>query len=176
MLRLNRSCPVAIDRRVIVSERPALDRLELPLSLPRAGDRLKPHGLEVEVLFGGILMKTVRKSDSRFLFVVALPRPLRLGERHEYAIAMTIPADQLMRSHYVYFPLTPCRKFVVRVRFDLAQPPAKIWRVDAAYPREVDDADPTGSVPIHIDAVGEVSASFEQLQVGQGYGIQWSDD
>ena len=173
LLRMDQASPEAIERRRIVAERTGLDEIGLAMTLPRDhGDVTDSHDIFVEVLYGGRLMRKSQESDSRFRFVLELPTPLRVGDRHEYALLLRLPADQPMRSHYVFTPARRCDLFDLRVRFDQSRLPQRLWLVTAAFHREVDEAQPTATI-LTVDKAGEIHVQFHKLAPGFGYGVQW---
>jgi len=144
------------------------------MSLPRVPtDRGTARRLTARVLYGGSLVTAERTSDSWFHYVLELPRPLRAGERHEYAMSFQVPANQPMRTHYVYTPPYRCDRFDLRIRFGHQDFPTRVWRVTEAFMRTVDDGQPTDDLLVPDDA-GEVSLRFHDLQPGFGYGVQWT--
>lgn len=172
--RLDLSLPVAHERRTVVAEWDGIAEIGLGVTLPREHGDLGVPELAVDVDFGGTLVHRHRLSNSRFQCVLALPRPLRAGERHEYGVTIGVPADQRLRPHYVFTPARRCDELDLRVRFAHDRPPSIVRRVDNSFHRELDD--PIGSgEPMAPDSAGEVRAVFSDLFVGFGYGVRWSE-
>ncbi|MFL6128535.1 MAG: hypothetical protein ACJ73E_05670 [Mycobacteriales bacterium] len=162
---------VTVERRVIVAERDGLDHIQLGWSLPvQEGDG---SGLDVRVLYGGVLAQREQQTATRLRLGLELPTPLRIGERHEYSVLTQHPPDLLMGNHYAYTPYTPCDFFDLRVRFERKRVPDRIWRVSEAFHRDLDERHVVGD-PLSADASGDVHIQFDDLVPGLGYGIQWS--
>lgn len=68
--------------------------------------------------------------------------------------------------------MTRLEAFSVRVGFDPAHRPARVWRVDGALPRQIDEVGTAEAVV--PDPAGQVQVSWDRLLVGRAYGIAWS--
>ena len=175
LLRLDQPSPEAIERRGIVAERDGIDHIVALITLPKQPtERTGPHDLLMEVLYGATLVSKEHDTDSRFRYVLDLPRPLRAGERHEYGLLFRVPRNQLMRTHYVFTSPRRCDSFDLRIRFDRERLPERIWRVEELFHRDVDDRQP-GKDLLTVDPVGELHLQFQDLKPGLGYGAQWTD-
>lgn len=174
ILRLDKQTPECFERRTIVAERDGLDTVQAMITVPRDTDRRAPgeQDLQPELYFGATLLRRQRKHEQRFVYDLGLPRPLMAGDRHEYGMIFRIPPDQPMRDHYVLFPDRRCEEFRLRIRFDQAGLPAKLWRVVEAFHRDVDDRTPTEPL-LSVDRIGEITLTFHGLLPGHGYGAQW---
>lgn len=174
VLLLDRGSPQAIERRRIVAERDGIDVLTIAIGLPRDPARgSEPRDLAAEVIYGGILAAKHQRTASQFRYQLQLPRKLRVGERHEYAVVFRIPENQPMRTHYVYTSPRRCDHFDLRVRFDRDRLPQRVWRVSRLFHRELDENSPSGD-ELTPDAAGEIHVEFTDLAPGFGYGAQWS--
>ena len=174
LLRLDRPTPEALERRVVVANEDGLAELDALLTLPRdPTSRARSHDLDVEVLYGVTISEKERDTDSRFRFRLRLPRPLRVGERHEYGLLFRVPARQLMRTHYVFTSHRRCEVFDLRIRFDADRLPVNVQEVVRSYPRDIDDG-PAGAA-IALDGAGELHLTFSKLLVGRGYGAKWTN-
>jgi hypothetical protein len=173
ILRLDKPSPECFERRTIVAEWEGLDKIQAMLTLPKdqhyTGEH---HDLNADVYFGATLGNTYRKNESRFTLELDLPRPLGIGEQHEYGIVWRVPEDQPMRTHYVFFPDRRCEEFQLRIRFDAKQVPSTIWQVEEVFHRDVDDNRPTETL-LRLDGASELNLTFNQLLPGHGYGAQW---
>ena len=167
---LDRTDPVTIERREIVSDQDGLDEIALGFSLRDTGS---PTELGLRVLYGGQLAQPEAASGSRMRVVLRLARPLREAERHEYSVMVTLPPTLAMQQHYAYTPATRCDRFHLRVRFDPQRAPERIWRVAEAFHRDLDERVMAGE-PLHPDSCGDLETTFEDLLPGHGYGIQWA--
>ncbi|MGH3624849.1 MAG: hypothetical protein ACRDQ5_24175 [Sciscionella sp.] len=174
VLVLDRQSPEAVEWRRIVARQDGIDQIPVSISLPRdPSDRSATRDLLGEVLYGGNLVTKEHTSDSEFRFALDLPRPLRAGDKHEYAMTFRVPRDQPMRTHYVYTSPRRCDLFDLRIRFSAQRLPEQVWRVSGAFHRAIDDAEPTGEF-LHPDKAGELHLCFRDLMPGFGYGAQWT--
>jgi hypothetical protein len=158
--------------RCIVAATDELDEIVVALSVPRQAGTNGP-AIEAQMIYGGELVESQQVSPSHARFVVRLPRPLGLGQRHEYGIQFTPYPRPLLRPYYVLTPLRRCEHFTVRVRFHPQFRPAEVWRLNGLPARVVDDCIP-GDDRLSIDNVGDISLEFHALQQGLSYGLQWS--
>jgi hypothetical protein len=172
LIRLDQPTPEAHERRLIVATQDGLREVSAMLTLPRdPTSRDRPHDLDIEVLYGVTLIGRERDTGSRFRFALQLPKPLRAGEKHEYGLVFRVPPRQPIRNHYVLSSYRRCDLFELRVRFDPERLPERIWPVDRAYPRDVDDAEPDDEIA--LDGAGELHLRFPHLQIGRMYGAKW---
>jgi hypothetical protein len=162
--------PITIERREIVAERDGLAEITLGWSV--RADR-SPTEIDLRVVYGGTLAEPEEASGTRMRVLLRLPRTLRTSERHEYAVMTTTPTSLPMQKHYAYTPSTRCDRFHLRVRFDPATAPERIWRVTDAFHRDLDERTAEGE-PLDLDPCGELEIDFDDLLPGHGYGIQWS--
>jgi transcriptional regulator with XRE-family HTH domain len=175
LLRLNVEPAEALEQRVIVAAVDGLSELKTSLSLPRHPDDADPaHGLESELLYGGMIEVREQPFESYFENVIALPRPLARGDRHEYGIIQRIPPGQRMASHYVHVPLRRSDYFKLRVRFSLEDPPQAVWTLYGAPTAVIYERGPAAETTVP-DRFGEVTVSFRNLRPGLGYGLCWRD-
>jgi hypothetical protein len=176
VLRLDSDPIEALERRQIVATADGIEEIRTSVSVPRCLDDLEQaHGLESELLYGGALEARQQPYDSYFENVIVLPRPLRCGERHEYAIRQRIPPGQRMTSHYVHVPFRRSDHFEIRVRFDPRCLPKAVWLLNAAPTAAIYQREPTADL-MNPDRFGEVYASFREMRPGLGYGICWRED
>ncbi|WP_233223497.1 hypothetical protein [Amycolatopsis sp. CA-128772] len=172
IVRLDRDPPDLREERRIVAETDELDELILPFSVPAEPGSDAVPGITADALFGGEVVETRPVSASHAQFVLRLPSPLRLGQRHEYGIRFT-PRRAELRPYYVMTPLRRCEELSVRVRFDRAAPPSRVWRLNGVPGRVVDDGVDSGDA-LAVNRVGEVGLEFHDLHQGLSYGLQWS--
>lgn len=165
----------ALERRRIVATADGLGELVTSITVPRhpeEGDQ--EHGLDSELIYGGSLEARQQPYDSYFQHVIVLPRPLRSGERHEYAMRLRVPRGQRMNPHYVHIPYRRSDHFELRVRFAPARIPGAIWVVRDAPTAVVYRAEPGGE-RLTPDRFGEVYVSFREMRPGLGYGVCWRE-
>lgn len=175
LLRLNTEPVEALERRLIVATTDGLTELATSVSVPRHPDDASgEHGLDSELLYGGSLELREQPYESYFRNVIVLPRSLRQGERHEYALRLRIPPGQRMAPHYVYVPFRPSEDFDLRIRFPLRRPPRAVWVLRGAPTAVIYEGKPTAET-IFPDRFGEVHVSFRALRLGFGYGLCWTE-
>jgi hypothetical protein len=174
ILRLDTPTPELIEQRTIVATQDGVKQIVCPFSLPRAGtDRSAHHDVQAEVLRGGRIARRERPADEHFRFILELPRPLRIGDKHDYGLLFRLPEGQPMRPHYVFQPLRHCERFDLTVRFVPDRPPIYVTKLEGVPPRMIDGGQ-TGSEALAVSPLGELSLTFEDLHLGLSYGIRWN--
>jgi hypothetical protein len=172
LLRLDADPVEALEFRSVIATVDGVIELVTSLSVPRAQDAAGgAQDLESELLYGGSLERRGQPYDSFFQNVIVLPRPLRRGGRHEYAMRHRIPAGQRMVPHYVHVPYRRSDRFDLRVRFG-ASPPAEVWALRDAPTAAIYGRSPSAERLIP-DRFGEIQVAFTRLRPGLGYGISW---
>ncbi|MGD0064756.1 MAG: helix-turn-helix transcriptional regulator [Streptosporangiaceae bacterium] len=175
LLRLDANPIEALEQRVAVATTDGLSELTTSVSVPRhSADVDQAHGLESELLHGGSLELREQPYESYFRNVIVLPRPLKKGERHRYAIRLCIPAGQRMAPHYVYVPFSRSDHFDLRVRFNPLHLPRSIWVLRGAPTAVIYERGPAAQT-LTPDRFGEVHVIFHTLRQGLGYGVCWQD-
>jgi hypothetical protein len=175
LLRLDAEPVEALEHRVVVSTVDGLSELETSVSVPRHPDDAgQAHRLDSELLYGGSLELREQPYESYFRNVIVLPRPLRPGERHKYALRLRIPPGQPMAPHYVHVPFRRSDHFDLRVRFDPQHLPRAVWVLRAAPTAVIYEREPAAETVLP-DRFGEVQVSFRELRPGLGYGLRWSE-
>jgi hypothetical protein len=172
LVRVDGSGYEVLEDRRIMATGPPLDTLALAVSLPRFGETpARERDLLADVMYGGLLIRRERPSESLFRFIVELPHVLRPGDTHEFGVRFAAPPGQEMAPHYAFTPLTRCDACHIRVRFGHRRP-ERLWLLNGLPPRTIDD-DPEGLPPAEVDRVGEAETSFANLGLGLGYGFRW---
>lgn len=175
LLRLDAEPIEALEQRVVVATVDDLAELTTSVSVPRhPNDADQPHGLESELLHGGSLEVREQPYETYFKNVIVLPRPLRKGDRHGYALRLRIPTGQRMASHYVYVPFTRSDHFELRVRFDPRHLPRAVWMLPGTPTAVIYERGPLREILVP-DRFGEVHVSFRALRLGLGYGVRWQE-
>jgi transcriptional regulator with XRE-family HTH domain len=176
LLRLDADPIEAVEQRVIIATVDGLSELSTAISVPRhPDDEGLTHQLEAELLHGGSLQLRDQPYESFFRNVIVLPRPLKPGERHEYALRLRIPPEQLMASHYVHVPFRRSDYFDLRVRFSSVHPPRAVWKLTGAPTAVIYERGPANQL-IAPDRFGEIHVAFRDLRPGLGYGVCWLDE
>lgn len=176
LLHLDAAPIEALEHRTVVATKDGVQQLATSISVPRhpADDAGRPHGLEVELLEGGILELREQPYESYFRNVIALPQPLRQGDRHDYRLRLCIPPGQPMASHYVHVPYRRSDYFELRVCFDRQHLPRAVWVLSAAPTAVIYERGPSQEV-LQPDRFGEIQVRFRNLRPGFGYGLCWQD-
>jgi hypothetical protein len=175
LLRMDTTQPEALEHRAVVATVDGVRELATSISVPRhPDDASSGHYLDAELLYGGSLEVREQPYESYFRHVIALARPLRAGQRHEYQLRLRVPPGQPMAPHYVYVPFGRCDRFELRVRFRPDRLPALIWELHGAPPAVIYERGPEGNT-LAPDRFGEVFAEFRGLLPGHGYGIRWRE-
>lgn len=175
LVRVNVEPVEVIERKTIVALADDVAEIVTSVNVPRHPDALdRPVKLESELLYGGSLELREQPYDSFFANVIVLPRPLRAGERHEYAVRLRIPPGQRMAPHFLHVPFRRSDHFELRVRFDPRRPPRSVWLLCDAPTAVIYQPEPEARV-IVPDRFGEVYASFHDMRPGLGYGVRWRE-
>lgn len=172
---MQRDSPECFERRTIIADEQGLDEVTTAITVPRmtdAGQRI--YDVCVKPYFGVRLISTEQPSVTRFVFRLALPRPLQIGESHEFGMVSRIPPGQPMRSHYVFFPGRFCAEFDLRIRFDPDRLPRELWRVENVPYPDLDNGSAFGET-LTLDNAGEIRVRFDNLILGYGSGVRWRD-
>jgi hypothetical protein len=162
------------ENRRVVSTRDGLDRLTVSWSIP-AETPADLADLRVDMLFGGRLH---RDEDTSTLTYwngwVELPRPLAVGDRHEFELVVTTVPRRLFRPYFVMSPYRRCDEFIARVKFDAGIRPESVWQLDGVPFEYVNANQPVGRL-LDLDGIDEVTSRFTNLQKGFSYGVRWHD-
>jgi hypothetical protein len=118
---------------------------------------LRADELATDVLYGG----TFDQDGERQTPVVRLPKPLGIGETHEYVVRSVVSRADLLPKEIRFEMDDQCDHLELRVRFDRTGLPSRIESIE-------DDA-----YPLLPDKAGEVLAIFTSLSAGGHYGLRW---
>ncbi|HVF06307.1 MAG TPA: hypothetical protein VNA20_15805 [Frankiaceae bacterium] len=103
---------------------------------------------------------------------IAYPEPLRAGQTHRLRYDTRYGGSPNPDNCFAVSVARPPTRLTVRVTFDRAELPARVWRMDG-----VDEAagggDPDTSMPLRLDATGHVAVSFDDPPRGFAYGVAW---
>jgi hypothetical protein len=176
VLRLDRPTPEATERRIMVAEHDGVDRIVARLTVPRdPADRTSTPGLLMEVLHGAVLASEDHDGSGRMRFVLKLPRPLRAGERHEYALRFRLLHRQLVRTHYLFTSAHRCDVFDLRIHFDPEHPPEQIWRISELPHLVATQDEPPDDSTLTLHATNQLQLRFQNLAPDHTYGIRWTE-
>lgn len=172
-LRMDLEVPKLIEERCIIAAADELDEIVVSLSaVPGQTNPPPENEIQASMIHGGEITEVFRPTRTYARFVVRLPRPLKLGERHEYAVEFTGYARDQMRPYYLLTPLRRFDRFSLRVRFGVDRLPSKIWRLNGVHPLVADDFTPSSEL-LGVDPIRELSLEFIGLRQGLRYGVQW---
>lgn len=175
LLRLDVEPIEAIEQRVVVATSDGLSELQTSICVPRhEEDSGAAHQLDAELLHGGSLARRDQPYETFFRNVIALPKPLRIGDRHEYAMRLRLPAGQPMATHYVHVPFRRSDSFELRVRFHPGRLPSAVWQLSGVPTTVIYERRPSSQALVP-DKFGEIHVTFQALRTGFGYGICWLD-
>lgn len=192
-LRLDVHPLTLTEERVITATADQLGEVVCALSLPRrhgtgtgtgsgTGSRSRSRTESADtrptvtatVTRGGEIVEELRPSPGHARFVVRLPRPLAVGERHELVIAFTVASGLPPLPYYAVTPLRRYDHVRARVCFGTADRPGRVWRLNGVPPRVVEEF-PPGDEPLTLDAAGAATVEFVGLRPGLSYGLAWTE-
>jgi hypothetical protein len=110
--------------------------------------------LSTEILYGGTFGQETAP-------VVRLPRPLSVGERHEYVVRSVLAQAEPLPNEIRFEVDDHCDQLELRVRFDRTRLPVRIESIGGV------------AGPLWPDDAGEVLATFAGLVPGGEYGLRW---
>ena len=168
-MALDRRGPEVFELRRVVADRDGLAELDLAVTL--GATRSPRDDIHVDVFYGGTLKAVQRESAGRTGYALVLPRPLRRGELHEYAIRTRV-APEAMKPYLVCVPRYPVALFDLRVRFPAVAGRLRVRRLDAVFQRDVDDPGTPGD-EVAVDRAGDAHARFADLAPGLAFGLRW---
>jgi len=172
-LALDRERPEVLHYRTIVADRDGLRELDLAMTVSAPGPAARtPRSLGVDLFHGGTLVARGMEASDRFAFSLVLPRPLARGETHDFAMLVRLPAGAPIRPYFACVLKHPCAQLDLRVRFDRARMPARVWLLRNAFQRDITDAVPPREAA-RVDDAGEIRARFSDLNPGMAYGARW---
>jgi hypothetical protein len=169
---LDRDRPEVLEQRRIVAVRDDLSELDLAVTVAEPPRPRLRDELDISVFYGGTLIEGGMESSERLAFQLALPRPLEKDEEHEFALHFSFPPGYVMQPHFACVPKNPCALFDLRVRFDPARLPRRIWSLRSVFQRDAGDPN-FGGEPVTPDQAGEIHLTFERLSPGLAYGASW---
>lgn len=172
LLRMDTATPESHEHRRIVATNDGVREVMAWLDVPGCDGKPRPS-LDVEVMYGGRLVRREEPLTGRLQFVIRLPNDLRAGDQHEYGLILRVSPEHPMRSHYVFTPECRCDAFQLRIRFGPERRPTWIRRVAGETVRMFDNAGPRGDL-VALDSAGELTLNFVQPIRYLGYGAQWN--
>ncbi|PWW53671.1 hypothetical protein [Actinokineospora spheciospongiae] len=171
-LFVDRDVPVIREERRIIATVDGVRDIDFYFSAPRPADYNGPHRIEAAVLYGGELVAEDRAATEYAKFTVRLPHTLNLGDPHDYSVEASSYPREYMSPYYEMAPLLPVAHFYLRVKFDPANPPQTVWRVDGV-PRFASADSATPREQLDPDRLGEIATEFHGLKPNLSYGVHW---
>ncbi|HEX4726128.1 MAG TPA: hypothetical protein VH333_26705 [Pseudonocardiaceae bacterium] len=176
VLCLDQPTPEAFEVRRIAAEQDDVRQIDLAVTVsgPTAGSPADPPGLEMDVIFGGTLVRRRMASTRRFGLSLALPVALGKGDVHTFAMRFRLPSGDALLPHFVCATEQRCDLMDIRVKFAEKRPPTAVWQVTRVFQGEVQDPAHRGGL-VPLDAANEVRVRFRGPQAGFAYGVQWNE-
>ncbi|WP_329054453.1 hypothetical protein OG738_14855 [Amycolatopsis sp. NBC_01488] len=172
-LTLTGGAAEVFETRRIVSHVAGLAEIEHSVSLARPASttgRPDLSGLGIDVVAGGEVHSVRLVSSTRVAFRLRPPQALDAGDQHEFFFRIRL--EEMPAPYYCCTPEFPCETFDLNVRFDRADPPQRIWRIDGDLSKDAGDPLPARK-PLFLDNAGEVHTGFRDLQPARSYGVGW---
>ncbi|MEU5696222.1 hypothetical protein [Actinosynnema sp. NPDC020468] len=156
-------------RIVAVAE---VSELRLSLAVPGCSAADLAERAAFQVFHGGALRIGAPESSTRLGLVLTLPRTLRAGEFHEYALLVRLPAHHVPASYFVHVPRHPCAALDLRVRFPPGAAPGGVTVLADVLHHEVEDPLVVGP-GADVDSVGDLRVGFDHPTPGFASGVRW---
>ena len=128
VLRMDLDPPQLIEERRIVACVDDLRQITVEMRTPK-GVPLGDDLIEATMVHGGEIVEAQPMGNGHTRFLIRLPEPLRLGQRHEYGIRFTSYPRSWTNPYDLLAPLHRCEHFTVQVRFGDARPDL-VWRLE----------------------------------------------
>ena len=173
VLRLTTDPVQLMEERVIVAARDALAEVPVSWSVPGDLDLPGDTRVDAELIYGGELVRSSgRSTPTTWAGSIRLPRLLNVGERHEYHVRISTVGRRYFRPCYVISPCRRCDEFELRIKFDTAAPPRRVWCLSGVPDLGNDRTVPRGS-EVCVDSAGEITLQFPNPRRGLNYGVRW---
>lgn len=157
-----------VTERTIRATRPHLDTVVELVHMPLAHD-LNPT-LQVDSLVGGEFAGLERVTPTSWRLSIRLPRPLAVGERHSYRMAVVLPPHQSLSPGIEMVPMRACGQFTATLILGPTARVASVYLHDGVSP---DDPD-APRIPVGVPhGATLISHTFPAPQVGLRYALGW---
>ncbi|MBL7490364.1 hypothetical protein I6A60_11405 [Frankia sp. AgB1.9] len=173
-LRLDLPVPKLLEVRRIVAAVDELDEVVAGLGALRGEPDDDLDEIQAEVVHGGEITEVRRPGRTYASFVIRLPQPLQLGQRHEYSVEFTAYPRSRFQPYYLLSPVRRVDRFTLKVRFGTDSLPDTVWRLNGIPGRVADEFIPNDD-RLAVDSVGEIATEFHSLRQGLRYGVQWAE-
>lgn len=127
LLRLDLNPAELIEERRIVATVDDLTEVAVALRAPRGITLDDP--IEAEMLDGGEIVAAQPVGPGHTRYLIRLPEPLRVGQRHEYGMRFTSYPRLWTHPYDLLAPAHRCEDFSVRVRLPDAGQPDLVWQL-----------------------------------------------
>ncbi|MEU4763330.1 hypothetical protein AB0H12_08740 [Actinosynnema sp. NPDC023794] len=164
--------PELTETRTIVATADELDEIVLMVSAPKGIHLTDEERVTADMKFGGRIVEAEHDPSGHSQFVVRLPKPLSLGERHSYSVRFKSYRRMWMRPYYVLLPLRHVEHFKMHLKFP-AGGPERAWKLSGVPPVVLESGRPNDH-RVQFDESGEAQLEFFGLRAGLAYGIGWS--
>ncbi|WP_121179833.1 hypothetical protein [Nocardiopsis sp. Huas11] len=169
-LSLGAEGATAVEEREIIAAVDDLDQVVVSAQVPRHGtERGTPHDVGLDLLHGAESVSCERVTETYFRHHIRFAQALRAGQRHVFAVRVSVPQGQPMRPQYVFRPLRRCDHFRLDVAFGSERPRA-VWVVPGVPHGVVEDLTREFLEPVDRSAY---QAEFTGLRPGLAYGLRW---
>ena len=125
------------------------------------------------LLEGGVVVddRSVGRAGFRRA-TIRYPAPLAKGGTHRVRYDTRYGDTEMQEPWFTLAIARTTVRATVRVSFDPAEPPARVWRIDGVVV-SAGAGDPDTSEPLYPDG-GCVETSFDALSPGFSYGVGWA--
>lgn len=161
---LRREGPYVELERSLVALTDGIDHLDDQLALPNYDGQ----ELDYWTLEGCELDSAMKLWPSMWSIRLTLPRPLRSGEAHKFAVALRLPNFDAMEPYVGFMPRTS--SYEATIDLLLGDRPARVFRLDGVPPTHS-----LAGIPGIEEPLTTTSPRFEfnRLRAGLSYGIRW---
>jgi hypothetical protein len=133
----------------------------------------RTHAAKVDLHWGGVIVDNREDGQPGVRRVtVSLPRALAAGETYELRYDVRYPPRAEGDTWCALRAFRPTAAISVRVAFDPAEIPQRVWLLDGMPPMS-GHGDPDECKPLTVDGYGFVETAFPRPAVPLGYGVAW---
>jgi len=104
---------------------------------------------------------------------LALPAPLRAGERHRLSYKILVLTDQRCLSLLKHQPRSYGEEVILRAQFDQGYLPKQLWTFQEVTDREIPWEPPINQHLLTLSRFGYLEAHFKEMRLGLSYGVAW---
>lgn len=122
VLRMDLDPAELIEERRIVATVDDLKEITVSLRAPKGVLLADGDLIEAKMVSGGEIVQTHSVDPGHTRFVIRLPEPLQVGQRHDYSVRFASYPRSWTHPYDLLTPLHRCENFSVRVRLGEGQP------------------------------------------------------